>query len=68
MTEVHWQLGMTVDDVEELVIKKAMGTLGPCKTKVAKAIGVSVRTLDNKLAKYKLADELKIAGQKKGQN
>lgn len=50
--DIYWQPGVTLDKVEEMVIKKAMQFYGGNKTKTAASLEIAIRTLDNKLAKY----------------
>ena len=59
--EISWQLGVTIEEVERQVIEKCFALLQGNKTKTAQALGISIRTIDNKLAKYKLDDEKKNA-------
>lgn len=50
--DVHWQPGMTIDDVEKLVILKALKWFGNNKKVTAQALGIALRTLDYKLERY----------------
>lgn len=50
---VHWQPGVTLSDVEQQVIEKCLQYFQGNKTSTAKSLGVSIRTIDNKLIKYK---------------
>lgn len=52
MNDIHWQPGVTLDDVEKQVILKALKWFGNNKTKTAQALGIAVRTLDYKLERY----------------
>lgn len=47
-----WQPGQKLEDVEKEVILKAYRFFDNNKTKTASALGIAIRTLDNKLAKY----------------
>jgi len=59
---VYWQPGISLDDVEKQVIEKCLGYFQGNKTATAKSLGVSIRTIDNKLIKYqKEKDENKVA-------
>lgn len=49
---VLWSPGMTLDDMERQVIEAAFKFHRQNKTATAAALGISVRTLDNKLEKY----------------
>lgn len=57
MNRVEWQIGMTLKDVEKKVIQKSMDHFEGNKTKVAATLGVSLRTIDNKVSLYKVQDE-----------
>lgn len=48
-----WSPGVTLEDVERQVILKAHHYYKEVKTTTAAALGISVRTLDTKLEKYK---------------
>lgn len=48
-----WQPGVTLEEVERDVILKALRFYSLNRAKTAVALGVSRRTIDNKLAKYK---------------
>lgn len=52
MNNVMWQPGMSLEYIEEQVIKKAMVHFQGNKTHTAKSLGIAIRTLDNKLARY----------------
>lgn len=49
---INWTPGQTLEDVEEIVIKKAFIHFNRNKTATARALGISLRTLDNKFEKY----------------
>lgn len=51
-----WQPGQSLEDIEKEVIEKALKFYGHNKTKTAQALKISVRTIDNKLAKYQNDD------------
>ena len=53
MNRVEWQVGMTLKDIEKKVIEKSMAHFEGNKLKVAVSLGVSLRTIDNKLSLYK---------------
>lgn len=57
MTQVLWTPGMTLDEVERLVIEAAFRYYRGNKTATAAALGISVRTLDNKFEKYQADDD-----------
>lgn len=52
MQNLFWTPGMTMDDVEESVITSALRFYHNNKTATAEALGISLRTLHNKIAKY----------------
>lgn len=47
-----WQPGVTLEDLEKQAILEALRFYGNNKTRTAQALGIAIRTLDNKLAKY----------------
>ena len=49
---IMWQPGVTLADMEKKIILKAFECFQGNKTKTASALGIAVRTLDNKLALY----------------
>lgn len=59
MAEVKYMVGMTLKQLEREAIENAMAFFGGNKTKVAASLGVSLRTIDNKLNLYKRQDEAK---------
>ena len=51
-TETTWYNGMTLDEMEQVIIMKSLQIHAGNKTKTAEALGISIRTIDNKLEKY----------------
>lgn len=49
---MEWQVGMTLDQIEKQVILKAYRFFEGNKTHTASALGIAIRTLDNKLKRY----------------
>lgn len=49
---ISWSPGVTLEDIEKVVILKAFRHFRGNKTITANALGIAVRTLDNKLEKY----------------
>jgi two-component system response regulator FlrC len=49
-----WEPGRTLDDIERNVILEALKYHSGNRTHTAKALGISIRTLRNKLADYRL--------------
>jgi hypothetical protein len=54
---VHWQPGVTLREVERQIVEKALQFFHGNKTKAAQSIGVSVRTIDNKIKQYEQDDQ-----------
>lgn len=52
MTNINWQPGLTLDEVEKACILQALRWFRGNKTQTAIALGISVKTIDNKLEKY----------------
>lgn len=52
METVNWSPGMTLEELERHVIAKALRFYRGNKTTTANALGIAIRTLDNKLEKY----------------
>lgn len=59
MGEVKYMVGMTLKELERQAIESAMIFFSGNKTKVAASLGVSLRTIDNKINLYKRQDEAK---------
>jgi hypothetical protein len=49
---ITWQPGLRLDELEKLVILKAYSHYGRNKTKTAEGLGIAIRTIDAKFAKY----------------
>lgn len=49
-----WQPGRTLEEIEKEVIKDAIRYFQGNKPKCAGSLGIAIRTLDNKLAKYEI--------------
>lgn len=49
---MNWSPGRTLEDVEKDIILHAFKFYGYNKTRTAESLGIAIRTLDNKLAKY----------------
>lgn len=54
---IHWSPGVTLDEIEKMVILKALSFYRNHKAMTASALGIAIRTLDNKLDKYEFEDE-----------
>lgn len=53
---IFWSPGVTLDAIEKLVICKAYQFYKQNKTATAKALGISIKTLDNKFERYEKED------------
>jgi len=51
------RVGTTVDEMERLLILRTLEATGQNKTRSAEILGVSLKTLHNKLKAYSLARE-----------
>ena len=51
------KVGQTIDDVEKTLIVRTLQACGGNKTKTARTLGISVRTVRNKLNEYGLSKE-----------
>lgn len=49
---VVWQMGMTLEDTEKLIVLQAYRLFENNKTRTANALGICIRTLDARLEKY----------------
>lgn len=58
--QIIWSPGVSLEEIEKQVILKALRFYRGVKTTTANALGISVRTLDNKLEQYN-ADTAKNA-------
>lgn len=56
MSKTIWKIGMTLKELERNVIEKSLRFYDGNKTKVAASLGVSVKTIDNKLKLYEVVD------------
>jgi DNA-binding NtrC family response regulator len=54
------QVGSTVREMEKALIEKTLNELGQNRTRAAEMLGISIRTLRNKLREYK-HDSAKLA-------
>ena len=53
---IFWSPGVTLDAIEKLVICKAYQFYKQNKTATARALGISIKTLDNKFERYEKED------------
>lgn len=54
---VFWSPGMTLDYMERSVIEAALNFYRGNKTMAAAALGISIRTIQNKLERYEVEDK-----------
>jgi hypothetical protein len=52
MMDLSWQPGQTLEQVEKAIILKAFRFFQGNKTRTANALGIAIRTLENKLSSY----------------
>lgn len=57
MDMIMWSPGVTLDAIERQVIEKCYQFFKQNKTATANALGIAIRTLENKLERYRLEDE-----------
>lgn len=55
---IFWSPGVTLDTIEKLVICKAYQFYKQNKTATARALGISIKTLDNKFERYEKEDAM----------
>lgn len=53
---IMWQPGVTLAQLEKLVINECLKLNHGNKTQTASALGISIRTIDNKLKEYEEAE------------
>jgi hypothetical protein len=52
MNQIHWQPGISLEEVEKQVILAALKFFQQNRTKAAESLGISTRTIQNKLNYY----------------
>lgn len=52
MSDIIWQPGITLEQIEKQVILKAFAFFRQNKTQTANALDIAIRTLDHKLEEY----------------
>lgn len=57
MQHIHWSPGITLEDIEKMVIIKAYSFFKKNKTATAESLKIAIRTLDAKLAKYEMEEQ-----------
>ncbi len=60
---VHLSVGTTVEEAEKLLILKTLQATGNNKTRAAETLGISLKTLHNKLKEYGRAQETVMAAE-----
>lgn len=58
---IQWSPGVTLKSIERQVIQRAFAFYQKNKTATAKALGISVRTLDERIKEFELDDEAEKA-------
>lgn len=58
MSTIIWSPGMSLASIEKLVILEAYRFFRSNKTATATALGIAIRTLDNKLQQYEEDDQI----------
>ena len=59
MDNISWQPGVTLEQMEEAIIKKALRFYNQNQIATAQSLGISAKTLYNKLKSYKEKEEKK---------
>lgn len=59
MINLNWQPGMTLESIEKEAILQAFRFYRGNKTATSNALGIAIRTLDNKLESYQADDKAK---------
>lgn len=57
-----WKPGMSLADVERIVITDALSACGGNKNEAAKVLGITERTLRNRIHRYSLDQFIRPAG------
>lgn len=57
MEQITWSPGVTLEMVEKQVIQKAISFYRGNKTQCSISLGISIRTLDERLKKYEAEDK-----------
>lgn len=52
MSQIFWTPGVKIDEMEKVIIEEAYKFYNGNKTTTANSLGISIRTLENKLEKY----------------
>lgn len=55
---IMWSPGVKLDEIERMVILKAYSFFAKNKTATANALGIAIRTLDNKLERYEQEEKI----------
>jgi DNA-binding NtrC family response regulator len=54
---VELRVGSTVDQAEQLLIERTLEATGQNRTRAAEILGISVKTMHNKLKEYRGGEE-----------
>lgn len=57
MVNLNWQPGLTLEEIEKSAIIQAFAYFKRNKTQTSIALGIAIRTLENKLEKYQMDDK-----------
>lgn len=60
---IIWSPGVTLDQIERQVIEKAFAFFRKNKTQTAQALGIAIRTLENKFERYEKEDAAALEAQ-----
>jgi DNA-binding NtrC family response regulator len=61
-------IGMRIDEAERVLLEATLSDLGNNKTHAARALGISAKTLHQKLRQYRLEDARQASGQPEPRN
>ena len=61
---VHVEIGSTVDEAERMLILKTLESTSNNKTRAAEILGISLKTLHNKLKEYGSATSIETADER----
>jgi len=61
--DTNWHIGMTLDQIEKNIILTALRFFNNSREQTAASLGISVRTIGNKLKLYEEQDAAKVSKQ-----
>ena len=62
---IVWTPGVTLDAMERQIIKAALNVYSNNKTRAADALGISTKTIDNKLERYAREDQEELENEQR---